>query len=237
MFDAYSRASFRVRSDYTEDLRRGKHLDPLLRFLVEVLGHALARALDLDKEGFTSEHIRSYRIDLADSEPAERDMNWLLIHLFYLILKYIPGLFKMWYLDCPSKQTKNTIQSWMQKFFSPLIISDALQEVVEWSSKQEQTDADTQEVTVKVNKTLGEITAEYPVDDDAATISLHVPKSYPLEPVDVVSVKRVAVREDKWQSWLKAIKAVIMFGVSLLPCLARLSFFRQQSSPRGLQRN
>ncbi|SPQ25399.1 41b5d8ae-620d-42e7-ace4-c6f3d0796fa2 [Thermothielavioides terrestris] len=212
VFDAYSTASFRVRNDYTDNLRSGKHLDPLLHFMVDVLGHGLARALDLDKEGFTAEHIRSYSIDLADSEPAERDMNWLLIHLFYLILKYIPGLFKMWYLDCPSKQTKNTIQLWMQKFFSPLIISDALDEVVEWASNQETGDPDTQEIVVKVSKAMHEITAGYPVDDDAATISLHVPKSYPLDPVDVVSVKRVAVKEDKWQAWLKATKAVIMFG-------------------------
>ncbi|KAK4099278.1 hypothetical protein N658DRAFT_498647 [Parathielavia hyrcaniae] len=212
VFDAYSKASFRARSDYTDNLKSGKHLDPLLHFLADVLGHALARALDLDKEGFTAEYIRSYNIDLADSEPAERGMNWLLIHLFYLVLKYIPGLFKMWYLDCPSKQTKNTMQVWMERFFSPLIIADALDEVVEWSSKQEQGDADTQEIVVKVSKNSREITAGYPVDDDAATISLHVPKSYPLEPVDVVSVKRVAVKEDKWQSWLKATKAVIMFG-------------------------
>ncbi|GAB1319691.1 E3 ubiquitin-protein ligase listerin [Madurella fahalii] len=212
VFDAYSKASFRVRSDYTENLKRGDHLGPLLRFLVDVLGHALARALDLDKEGFTAEHIRSYRIDVGDTEPAERDMNWLLIHLFYLTLKYIPGLFKMWYLDCPSNQTKITVQSWMQRFFSPLIISDALDEVVEWSSKQEVGDADTQEIIVKVSKASKEVTAGYPVDDDAATIALRVPESYPLDPVDVVSVKRVAVSEDKWKSWLKATKAVIMFG-------------------------
>lgn len=237
MFDAYTKASFRVRSDYTDNLRSGKHLDPLLRFLVDVLGHALARALDLDREGFTAEHIRSYSVDLADSEPAERSMNWLLIHLFYLILKYIPGLFKMWYLDCSSKQTKNTVQVWMQRFFSPLIISDALDEVVEWSSQQEQGDADTQEVIVKVSKTSREITAGYPVDDDAATISLHVPKSYPLDPVDVVSVKRVAVKEDKWQSWLKATKAVIMFGVSLhpLPTLCTVPVCANHPCPAELQ--
>lgn len=142
-------------------------------------------------------------------------MNWLLIHLFYLILKYIPGLFKLWYLDCRSKQTTNTIQSWMQKFFSPLIISDALDEVVAWSLMQEEAaDADQQEVIVKVSKTMKEVSAGYPVDDDAATISLRVPTSYPLDPVDVVSVKRVAVKEDKWQSWLKGTKAVMMFGVS-----------------------
>nr|QPI71211.1 hypothetical protein [Ovatospora brasiliensis] len=213
VFDAYSRASLRVRNDYTDNLRSGNHLEPLLRFLVDVLGHALAQALDLDKEGFTADHIRSYQIDIADSEAAERDMNWLLIHLFYLILKYIPGLFKLWYLDCRSKQTTNTIQSWMQKFFSPLIISDALDEVVAWSLMQEEAaDADQQEVIVKVSKTMKEVSAGYPVDDDAATISLRVPTSYPLDPVDVVSVKRVAVKEDKWQSWLKGTKAVMMFG-------------------------
>ncbi|KAK3988385.1 E3 ubiquitin-protein ligase listerin [Cladorrhinum sp. PSN332] len=215
VFDTYSKASYRVRTDYTENLKQGNHLGPLLGFLSDVLGHALARALDLDKEGFSPEHIRSYSIDLAESEPAERDMNWLLIHLFYLVLKYVPGLFKAWYLDCPSKQTKNTMQSWMGKFFSPLIISDELDEVVGWSSNQEPGE-DVEELTIKVNKYQREVTAAYPVDDDTAIISFIVPQSYPLDPVEVIGVKRVAVREDNWQSWLKRIKAVIMFGNSSL---------------------
>ncbi|KAK4465790.1 hypothetical protein QBC42DRAFT_293860 [Cladorrhinum samala] len=215
VFDAYSKASYRVRSDYSENLKQGGHLGPLLGFLSDVLGHALARALDLDKEGFTPDHIRSYSIDLADSEPAERDMNWLLIHLFYLVLKYIPGLFKTWYLDCPSKQTKNTMQSWMGKFFSPLIISDELDEVAAWSANQEAGD-DVEELTIKVNKYQREVNAAYPVDDDTAIITFIVPQSYPLEPVEVLGTKRVAVREDKWQAWIKGIKAVIMFGNSNL---------------------
>ncbi|KAL1843199.1 hypothetical protein VTJ49DRAFT_2750 [Mycothermus thermophilus] len=218
VFDAYSKASFRVRNDYTDNLKSGKHLDPLMAFFVDVLGHAAAKPLDLDRARFNTEHIRSYSIDLADAEPAERDMNWLLIHLFYLVLKYLPGLFKLWYLDCPSKQTRMTIQTWMERFFSPLIIADALDEVVEWSAKQGETSggggggADAQEVTVKVSKSAREVTAGYPVDDDAATIALRVPKSYPLDPVDVVSVKRVAVKEEKWQAWLMRTKAFIMFG-------------------------
>ncbi|KAK4176466.1 hypothetical protein QBC36DRAFT_8716 [Triangularia setosa] len=214
VFDAYSKASYRVRSDYTENLKKDDHLGSLLGFLADVLGHALARAIDLDKEGFTPEHVRSYSIDLADSEPAERDMNWLLIHLFYLILKYVPGLFKSWYLDCSSKQTKVAIQSWMGRFFSPLIISDLLDEVTEWSANQGDLEGgtDAEALEIKVNKPVREITASYPVDDDFATIQIVVPQSYPLDPVNVMSVKRVAIKEEKWQSWLKGIKAVIMFG-------------------------
>ncbi|KAK0666777.1 hypothetical protein QBC41DRAFT_145935 [Cercophora samala] len=214
VFDAYSKASYRVRSDYTENLKKDDHIGPLLNFLADVLGHALARAIDLDKEGLTPEHVRSYSIDLADSEPAERDMNWLLVHLFYLVLKYVPGLFKSWYLDCSSKQTKVAIQSWMGRFFSPLIISDLLDEVSEWSANQGdlEGEADAEALEIKVNKPVREITASYPVDDDFATIQIVVPQSYPLDPVDVISVKRVAIKEEKWQSWLKGIKAVIMFG-------------------------
>lgn len=134
----------------------------------------------------------------------------------------------------------------MEKFFSPLIISDALDEVVEWSAKQKETStggggggADAQEITVKVSKSAREITAGYPVDDDAATIALRVPNSYPLEPVDVVSVKRVAVKEEKWQAWLMGTKAVIMLGVSfslfilsLLSLLANVSHTELQPRRR-----
>lgn len=214
IFDTYKEASFKVRSDYTRNLSAGDSIRPLLEFMFDVLGHSAAHAVNLDREGFTSDHIHAYDIKVADAEPEERSMQWLLIHLFYLTLKYVPGLFKAWYIDCRSKQTKIAVEAWMTKYFSPLVIDETLVEVSEWATKQEPPEEDEKELLIKVSRGSKEVTAGYEVDELQAAIAIRVPVAYPLEPVNVVGLNRVAVSEKKWQSWLLVTQGVITFSVS-----------------------
>ncbi|KAG7118589.1 E3 ubiquitin-protein ligase listerin like [Verticillium longisporum] len=212
VFDAYSTASLKVRNDYTEHLKTENYVGPLMEFTFDVLGHSAAHALNLDREGLTIEQIRSYDLKVADSEPEEKNLHWLLVHLYYLTLKYIPGLFRAWYIECRSKQTKIAVEAWMIKYFSPLIISEVLDEVAVWASSQEAPAADENELVVKVSPTAKEITAGYEVDESLASIAIRVPAGYPLEGVNVVGLNRVAVNERKWQSWLMTTQGVITFS-------------------------
>jgi hypothetical protein len=47
-------------------------------------------------------------------------------------------------------------------------------------------------------------------------IKIILPDAYPLASAQVVGVSRVAVKEEKWQSWLRNCQGVITFSVSLL---------------------
>ncbi|KAL0930445.1 RING zinc finger [Colletotrichum truncatum] len=213
IFDAFSTASLKVRNDYTEHLKTENYISPLLDFTFDVLGHSAAHPLNLEREGLTVQHITSYDLSLADAESEERNLHWLLVHLYYLTLKYTPGLFKNWYLDCRSKQTRIAVEGWMTRYFSPIIVSDALDEVAAWAASQEPpADDDEKELVVKVSKTGKEITAGYEVDESLASIAVKVPPSYPIEGVSVVGVNRVAVSEKKWQSWLLTTQGVITFS-------------------------
>ena len=214
VFDAFRTAASKVRNDYAEQLKASASLGPLLDFTFDVLGHSDARPLNLDRAGFTTEHIRAYDVKIADGEPDERNMHWLLIHLFYLSMKYLPGLFKAWFLDCRSKQTKVAVESWMTKYFSPVIISENLDEVADWAAKQEPPEEDEKELMVKVSRAAREITAGYEVDELQASIAIRIPPGYPLESVAVVGINRVAVSEKKWQSWVMITQGVITLGVS-----------------------
>ncbi|KAG7152191.1 E3 ubiquitin-protein ligase listerin like [Verticillium longisporum] len=100
----------------------------------------------------------------------------------------------------------------MIKYFSPLIISEVLDEVAVWASSQEAPAADENELVVKVSPTAKEITAGYEVDESLASIAIRVPAGYPLEGVNVVGLNRVAVNERKWQSWLMTTQGVITFS-------------------------
>lgn len=212
VFDAYSGAVHKARGDFTEDLKTHGAVEPLMQFMFDVLGHSAASPINLDKEGLTTDDIQNYDINIADSFPEEKNMHWLLVHLFYLTLQYAPGLFKAWFLDCRSKQTKIAIEPWMTKHFTPLIVHHALVEVDEWARSQD-VDSSEKELIIKVHYNQGEITAAYPIDDDGdeqqAAILIKIKPNYPLEYVDVAGLNRVGCSERTWLSWLRVTQGII----------------------------
>ncbi|KAJ4387111.1 hypothetical protein N0V93_007699 [Gnomoniopsis smithogilvyi] len=212
VFDAYGGAAYKLRTDFTEDLKTHGAMQPLMQFMFDVLGHSAASPINLDKEGLTTDDIQNYDIKTADSLPEEKNMHWLLVHLFYLTLKFAPGLFKAWFLDCRSKQTKIAIEPWMTKYFSPLIVHDVLDEVEKWSKSQD-ADSGEKELIIKVHYNQREITAAYPIDDDGdeqqASILIKIKPNYPLEFVDVAGINRVGCSERTWLSWLRVTQGII----------------------------
>ncbi|KAI1386605.1 uncharacterized protein F4822DRAFT_321485 [Hypoxylon trugodes] len=212
VFDSFGTASFKVRSDYTENLKTANYIGPLLEFTFDVLGHSAARPLNIEKANFTEDQIKKYDLILAEAETDERNMQWLLIHLFYLVLKYVPTLFKGWYLECRSKQTRIAVADWMTKYFSPIIIKEALEDVSHWKDNQEAPAEDEKELIVKISRSAKEITAGYEVDELQASIVIRIPQEYPLETVTVAGINRVAVNERKWQSWIITTQGIITFS-------------------------
>lgn len=212
MFDAFSTSSFKIRNDFTDNLKTDKYVEPLLDFMFDILGHSAAHPLKLDKVHLTSEHIGDYDVKIAESELEEKSMQWLLVHLYYLTLKYIPGLFRSWYIDCRSKQTRVAVESWTTKYFSPMIISDTLDDVQTWADAQDAPAMDESELLVKVARAAREVTAGYEIDEDSAAIVIKIPASYPIEGVNVAGLHRVAVSEKKWLSWIMTTQGVITFS-------------------------
>ena len=217
IFDAFSTASHKVRNDYTSQLKAENLITPLLNLLFDILGHSAGKPLNLDRARLKSDAIRSYDMDVASAEPDEYNMQWLLVHLYYLCLKFTPGLVKSWYLECKSKQTRLAVESWTEKSFSPLVIVDTLDDVETWAEGLEEPPEDEKELIVKVSKKSREVFAGYEVDEMTMQIAIRFPAIYPLESIKVDGVNRVAVSEKKWQSWLMIIQGVITFSVSIYP--------------------
>jgi hypothetical protein len=204
--------------------------------MFDVLGHSAAHPINLAKARFDEQTIRAYDMwEANDSESNERNMQWLLINLYYQCLKYTPSLVKTWWVDCKSKQTRIAVESWTEKFFSPLVMADTLDEVTKWAAEQESTE-DEKELVVKVSKRSREVFAGYEVDDMMMQIVIRLPATYPLEGVKVDGVNRVAVSEKKWASWLMITQGVITFsvrsplsahhlplGTFLFPCLISIN--------------
>jgi len=98
---------------------------------------------------------------------------------------------------------------------SPLLIDQELLSITEWMSTHDEDEDDG--MKVKVSKAAREVTASYPVDDQAMEILIQLPKLFPLRQVEVQSLRRVGLPEIKFKQMRLASQAVVNFQVSLSP--------------------
>lgn len=209
LFDHFTGSSYRVKSDYVEQIKEGGYLTGLLDLIFDFLGHTRGRPVDASKFD-----VQEYT---AGMEPSpEKDVQWLLSHLYYLALSNLPSLVKSYFLDVRSRQTSQAIDTWTAKYISPLIVTSSLQSVAEWAEKSVKDDPDYENMNVKVGMRSKEINVTYLVDEQTMAIKVILPDTYPLDSAKVVTVNRVAVKEEKWQSWLRNCQGVITFSVSTI---------------------
>ncbi|KAL1632128.1 hypothetical protein SLS56_004017 [Neofusicoccum ribis] len=204
IFDHFTNSSYKVKTDYIEHLQKEGHVPQLLDFLAEFLGHTKGKPIDISKFD-----VAQYDPHATDTPLA--DARYLAAHLYFLTLQHLPSLAKSWWIDCKSRQTVLAVESWTERFISPHIITAALSAVSEWANSQDNAAAD-EALTIKVNQRGKEITAGYEVDEQFMTIVIRLPPTYPLAPVVVEGVNRVAVSEQKWQSWLRNCQGVVTFS-------------------------
>ena len=192
IFDHWRKASYKVQADYVAALKEGTYLQDFLSFALNILITARSHPIDASKFD-----IETFTPKISDSP--EQETHWLLIHLYYLSLRYVPSLSKEWWRDNAPRQLNIAAEAWTQKYISPLIISSELSTISAWGPSQT---TDDQPMTIKVSPSAREITASIPIDEQTMSISVRLPPSYPLARAEVKSIHRVGVVEKKWQSWL-----------------------------------
>ncbi|KAJ5767268.1 uncharacterized protein N7511_004884 [Penicillium nucicola] len=204
VYDHFTNASLPVQEYYTGNIKENNVLIPLLEFTFDFLQKSHGKMIDASKLD-----IRSFKPD--QSESAEKETQWLLVHLYYQCLRYSANMTKNWWIDT-KKRIKGPVESWTEKYISPLVVEDALKGVTDWVATQDPNEE--RALDVKISAKTGEIIASIPVDEESppVAISISLPPAYPLQPALVVGRSRVLVDEKKWKSWLLTIQGVIMFA-------------------------
>ncbi|KAJ5987519.1 hypothetical protein N7451_011884 [Penicillium sp. IBT 35674x] len=204
VFDHFTNASIPVQEYYAENIKENNILIPLLEFMFKFLQKSQNKIVDASKF-----EVRSFEPD--NSESAEKETQWLLVHLYYLCLKHLANMTKNWWIDT-QKRIKGPVESWSEKHISPLVIDDALKAVTDWVATQDPNEE--RALSVKMSPRTAEIIASILVDEESppVSISISLPPAYPLHPATVVGRSRVLVDEKKWKSWLLTIQGVIMFA-------------------------
>lgn len=203
--------SFKVKNDYVDHIKEGEYLPGLLNFAFDFLGHSHNKPVDVSKLDITT-----YTPDL---ETPRRDTQWLLTHLYFLSLCHVPSITKAWWIDCKSRPIVVTLEPWTERHVSPPVIAATLQSVSSWADSQSTSDPDSP-FTVKVSSRAREITSSYLVDEQTMSMRITLPPAFPLANPRIDSLNRVAVNEQKWQSWLRtSLGAITIFNGSLIDAL------------------
>ncbi|KAF3210885.1 hypothetical protein TWF679_006672 [Orbilia oligospora] len=201
VYDHFVNSSFRIKASYVESLKAGEYIHKLLDFIFKILGHARAKPIDGAKYPVAA-------FDPTFSAYGAPDLHYirtLMIYVYYLSLRYSPSLVKTWFGDS-NNQVKDNVLPFTDKFISPLLVDLEFKEVEKWLDG---TDERPEGLAIKISRTAREITVTYEVDETTMEMMVKLPASFPLQLVEVKGVRRVAVSEKQWKTWLLACQAVI----------------------------
>ena len=95
---------------YTANIKENEILIPLLEFTFDFLQKSHGKIVDASKFD-----VQNFEPDQSDD--AEKETQWLLIHLYYLCLRHLANMTKNWWIDT-KKRIKGPMESWTEKHVS-----------------------------------------------------------------------------------------------------------------------
>lgn len=206
-FDLFENASFKVKSDYIEQLKAvdavSDHLIPML-FSILGLDRGLSSAIKMDSWGVEEFFVHAYEPGMPYS------IQVLAGHLYYRALLTLPSLVYSWIMECKDRQLSAAVHTYTSQYFSPILISTELALL-----KNPQTMGSAEErledenFTVKVFPSVNEVMASYLVDEHQLELKLKVPGALPLQRIEVKEVKKVGVDDLRWRAWMLSVQQII----------------------------
>ncbi|KAI7886425.1 hypothetical protein K492DRAFT_140487 [Lichtheimia hyalospora FSU 10163] len=206
MFEHFINITFRLKQEYTSQLKEKDAVAALLPFLSTLLGVGVGQ--DIHAFDLMPWNIEDYDMDGFDS-TMEMSYQLLAAHLYYRALKYIPSLVRQWWVDCKNRQLTIGVESYVEKNYSGALINSEVNLINEPDTKSMLEDNDDNEFTVKALKAANEVSATYRVDEQNMQIVIRLPSNYPLRQIDVESVQKVGVSDKQWRGWMFSVAAVI----------------------------
>lgn len=148
----------------------------------------------------------------------------LCAHLYYRALQTVPTLVRLWILECKDRKLSAAVTSYTSKYFSSVLTNVELERVTRTPFGDEKMD-------VKVVPVHREVNLTYTVDENQIKINLKIPPDWPLHVIEVRGVKKVGVKEDRWQSWISGVRQVVLTQVGLTVTFPRIP--QMSPNPQG----
>jgi hypothetical protein len=130
----------------------------------------------------------------------------LAAYVYFLALRTVPAQIRSWWEDCRNKQLSISVVSFISRQFSPILISQELGKIKEPAMLQSLTD---ENMAIKVSPMMKEVKVTYTVDEESMEIVIRIPSDYPLQPVEVLDIRKVGIPDTTWRAWLLVVQQSI----------------------------
>jgi hypothetical protein len=206
IFQHFEDITFSIRSDYIAQLKELNSIQKLLEFVFDYVRVGDSKLLK--NSIFSLQEIQSYDIKAGiQGESMDSEIQFLLLHLYYLSTKYYGSLVQFWFKGIRDRQLRQQIEKFTVNFVSPSLVTRILDDVTKSKSDLEKR---YENLTIRVNSITGEIKSVYLIDDQTMEMVIKLPKEFPLENVSVEGPLRLGVKEKQWKAWLMAAQSVIL---------------------------
>ncbi|KAK9471701.1 uncharacterized protein V1510DRAFT_431063 [Dipodascopsis tothii] len=209
ILEHFKDSSSKVRAKYIENLKEGDYVDVLLGTVFGLLNmQSSARMVDGSRF-----EVERYDPDQDSTEDPGRNLQWLVVHVYYLALYNVPSMCRSVWSDIRNRQLSTAVETFTQKYVSPTLIRHELSTVQDSLKNPEAAGLgsaeDNENIEIKVSKVTGDVTAQFMVDEYVLEMVIHVPEAFPLRDVYIEGPRRVGVKENQWRAWLLASQALI----------------------------
>ncbi|POW20925.1 hypothetical protein PSHT_02958 [Puccinia striiformis] len=197
----FRNASSRLRISYSSQLREANLVsENLIPLLHEVLNVA-ERGKPID---ISIWDVPSFDFSLMESTSLKPIP--LAAYVYFLALRTVPSQIRSWWEDCRNKQLSMSVVSFISRQFSPILISQELGKFKEPATIQLLSD---ENMSIKVSPVIKEVKVTYTVDEESMEIVVRIPSDYPLQPVEVLDIRKVGIPDTTWRAWLLVVQQSI----------------------------
>ncbi|KAG0141417.1 hypothetical protein CROQUDRAFT_292850 [Cronartium quercuum f. sp. fusiforme G11] len=201
LFTYFEHASLRLRNAYNAQLRERSLISRRFLPLVHTILHVSDRGKSRDVSIWDISEFDAMFIEESVSEPVP-----LAAFVYYRALQTVPSHIRTWWEECRNKQLSLSVASFSSRHFAPVLIGRELSRVKEQATTMALED---EQMTVKVNLIANEVKVTYVVDEESMEIVVKIPAQYPLQPVEVLDIRKVGIPDAMWRAWLLSIQHTI----------------------------
>lgn len=216
VFAHFKDSTHSIKMDYINQLKESDIMSDLFNSIFSVVPVSDANFLKtlvtepLDKNAKVSpENCKIQSYDIADGcigESVSYEMQFVLVHLYYLSFQYLGPQVLQWFHEIRDLQLKQQVEKFSVRFVSPLLISKLLSDVDQAKSKLTEKD---ENLSIKISKVTNEIKSVYDIDEQRMEMVVKIPETFPLTNVSVEGPMRLGVKENQWKAWLLASQRVV----------------------------
>ncbi|EGW34597.1 uncharacterized protein SPAPADRAFT_60032, partial [Spathaspora passalidarum NRRL Y-27907] len=210
IFTYFEDSTFKIRSDYINQLSKHNELQVLFEFIAEHMDFSdkfFSSLVFKQDDGVIENRIPNYDlIETARTEDLKNEIKYLIVHIYYKCLNYCGSQVQYWFKQLRDKQLKGKIEKSSAKYVSSILITNIMEQVLQEKDKIQGKE---ENLSIKVNQVTNEIRTTYVIDEQKMEMVIKIPHNYPLANVTVEGPLRLGVKENQWKAWLLASQRII----------------------------